>query len=206
MGEQVLGEGDAERAANIFQQIVEMAPENPEAISGLARALLAAGRADEAQRDAREPARKGRRRIPAIARARSALALAEAAPEPADTAELEARIAADPDDHEARLDLAGALMAQRRPRRRRRPAARKHRPRPRLERGRGAQAAAADPRGGRARRSLGGRSSAAASPRSCSAELETRAPSRAGLPARRAPCSSRAASCRCTFSSRATGR
>ena len=49
MGEQVLGEGDAERAANIFQQIFEMAPENPEAISGLARALLAAGRADEAR-------------------------------------------------------------------------------------------------------------------------------------------------------------
>ena len=27
MGEQVLGEGDAERAANIFQQILDMAPE-----------------------------------------------------------------------------------------------------------------------------------------------------------------------------------
>ncbi len=29
MGEQVLGEGDAERAATIFQQIFDMAPENP---------------------------------------------------------------------------------------------------------------------------------------------------------------------------------
>src|SRR6185503_9286742 len=45
MGEQVLAEGDATRAANIFAQVREMAPENPEVISGLARALLAAGRA-----------------------------------------------------------------------------------------------------------------------------------------------------------------
>ncbi len=44
MGEQVLAEGDAERAVSIFRQIVEMAPDNPEAIAGLARALIAAGR------------------------------------------------------------------------------------------------------------------------------------------------------------------
>src|SRR5436190_326226 len=47
---------------------------------------------------------------PILARARSALALAEAAPA-GETAELEARLAADPDDHQARIDLAGALMA-----------------------------------------------------------------------------------------------
>src|SRR5438067_6036176 len=41
MAEEVLGQGDAERAANIFGQIREMAPENPEVLSGLARALLA---------------------------------------------------------------------------------------------------------------------------------------------------------------------
>jgi putative thioredoxin len=109
MGEQVLGEGDAERAANIFQQIREMAPENPEAISGLARALLAAGRADEA-RAALEGLPEKAENDPAIARARSALALAESAPA-ADTSALEARIAADPDDHEARYELAGALAA-----------------------------------------------------------------------------------------------
>ena len=111
MGEQVLEEGDAERAANIFQQLVEMAPEHPEAISGQARALIAAGRIDEA-RAALDAVPEKAAKDPAIARARSALALAEAAPEAADTAELEARIAADPDDHQARLDLAGALMAR----------------------------------------------------------------------------------------------
>jgi putative thioredoxin len=110
MGEQVLGEGDAERAANIFQQIFDMAPENPEAISGLARALLAAGRADEA-RAKLEGLPEKIENDPAVARARSALALAEAAPA-ADTAALEARIGADPDDHEARFELAGALAAR----------------------------------------------------------------------------------------------
>lgn len=110
MGEQVLGEGDAERAANIFQQIFEMAPENPEAISGLARALLAAGRADEARArltDLPEKVEKD----PAIARARSALALAELAPS-GDPAAFEARIAADPDDLEARYELAGIYAAR----------------------------------------------------------------------------------------------
>jgi putative thioredoxin len=109
MGEQVLGEGDAERAANIFQQIFEMAPENPEVVSGLARALIAAGRPDEARAKLENLPDKVEK-DPAIARARSALALAEAAPA-GETAELEARIAADPDDHQARIDLAGALMA-----------------------------------------------------------------------------------------------
>jgi len=110
MGEQVLGEGDAERAANIFQQILDMAPEHPDAISGVARALIAAGRLDEARAtldDLPEKADKD----PAIARARSALALADVAPA-VETAELEARIARDPDDHQARIDLAGALLAQ----------------------------------------------------------------------------------------------
>ncbi|TMJ20378.1 MAG: tetratricopeptide repeat protein [Alphaproteobacteria bacterium] len=109
MGEQVLGEGDAERAANIFQQIFEMAPENPEVVSGLARALIGAGKPDEA-RAKLEGLPEKVEKDPAIARARSALALAEAAPA-GETAELEARLAADPDDHQARIDLAGALMA-----------------------------------------------------------------------------------------------
>jgi putative thioredoxin len=109
MGEQVLGEGDAERAANIFQQIVEMAPEHPEAIAGLARALIAAGRTEDA-RGTLEGLPEAADKDPAIARARSALALAEAAPT-GERSELEARVAADPEDHQARIDLAGALIA-----------------------------------------------------------------------------------------------
>src|SRR4051794_19133302 len=39
MGEEVLAGGDGGRAAGIFQQIFDMAPDNVEVISGLARAL-----------------------------------------------------------------------------------------------------------------------------------------------------------------------
>src|SRR5690606_4393593 len=49
MGEQVLADGDGERAAAIFTQIVEMAPENAAARSGLIRALLSAERGEEAR-------------------------------------------------------------------------------------------------------------------------------------------------------------
>jgi len=110
MGEQVLAEGDAARAANIFEQIIEMAPEHPEAIAGLARSLIAAGRIDDARARLENLPEKADK-DPAVARARSALALAQEAPA-AETAELEARIARDGDDHEARIDLAGALIAK----------------------------------------------------------------------------------------------
>jgi putative thioredoxin len=110
MGEQVLAEGDAERAMSIFSQIIDMAPENPEVIGGLARALVGAGRAEEAQAllDAVPEKLAG---DAAIARSRSAIALAQIAPANAETTEFERRIAADPDDHEARYELAGLLMA-----------------------------------------------------------------------------------------------
>ena len=49
MGEQVLADGDAERAAGIFAQVVEMAPDNGAAQAGLVRALVEAGRLDEAR-------------------------------------------------------------------------------------------------------------------------------------------------------------
>ena len=109
MGEQVLGEGDAERAANIFEQVREMAPDHPEVLAGLARAQLAAGRIEDARTTLAAIPEKAEK-DPAVARARSVLALAEAAPA-GETAELEQRIAADGDDHQARIDLAGALLA-----------------------------------------------------------------------------------------------
>ena len=111
MGEDVLAGGEVERAVSIFEQILEMAPDNPEVISGLARSLVAAGRTDEA-RALLDGAPEKAAKDPAIARARSALALAEVAPPDAETAEYERRIAANPDDLEARYELAGALMAK----------------------------------------------------------------------------------------------
>jgi putative thioredoxin len=110
MGEEVLGSGDAPRAVNVFRQIVEMASEHPEAVSGLARALIAAGEIGEARAILGGLPDK-LDKDPAVARARSALALAEIAPA-GETAELERQVAADPDDLQVRYDLAGALMAR----------------------------------------------------------------------------------------------
>ena len=110
MGEEVLGQGEAERAAGIFRQLHDMAPDNPEVISGLARSLIAAGQLDEARAALAEVPEKAEK-DPAIARARSALALTEVAPTE-DAGALEARVAANPEDLDARYELAGALMAR----------------------------------------------------------------------------------------------
>ena len=109
MGEQVLAEGDAPRAANIFRQVFEMAPDNAEVVGGLARALIAAGETDEA-RNILDGVSEELAKKPEVARARAALDLSSAAPAQ-DTSALEARLAANPDDHEARFELASAKMA-----------------------------------------------------------------------------------------------
>lgn len=49
MGEQVLAEGDGERAATIFGQVIEMATGNAPAHAGLIRALVHSGNLDEAK-------------------------------------------------------------------------------------------------------------------------------------------------------------
>jgi len=109
MGEQVLADGDAARAVNIFRQVRDMAPDDPAVIGGLARALISDGDVTEA-RSLLEELGDEQTRKPEIARARAALELASATPMP-DTGPLEARIAADPDDSEARFELASARMA-----------------------------------------------------------------------------------------------
>ena len=108
MGEQVLGEGDAARAANIFAQVVELDPGNPEAVGGLVRALVVDGKAAQA-RELLDGLDEDAAKHPAIARARAALEVASAPA--ADVGAEEARIAADPDDHEARFAIANARIA-----------------------------------------------------------------------------------------------
>jgi putative thioredoxin len=109
MGEQVLGDGDAQRATNIFRQVRDMAPDNAEAIGGLVRALVAGGETGEA-RAILDDLAEDLAKKPEIARARAALEVASAAPA-ADAAAIESRLAANPDDHDARFELASARMA-----------------------------------------------------------------------------------------------
>ena len=109
MAEEVLDGGDPARAASIFRQIRDLALDHPAAAGGLVRALVATGEPGEAQAviDSLSPEL---RKAPEVSRGEAALELAAAAPE-GDRGALEARVAADPDDHHARFELAAAKMA-----------------------------------------------------------------------------------------------
>ncbi|WP_309611697.1 tetratricopeptide repeat protein [Sphingomonas sp.] len=110
MGEQVLAEGDAPRAVSIFRQIHEMAPEDVAVIGGLVRALVVDRQFAEA-RAILDATPQSASKDAAVQRARAALEVADVPLPSSDVAAIEARIAADPDDHAARLDLANARMA-----------------------------------------------------------------------------------------------
>ena len=109
MGESVLAEGDGARAASIFAQILDMAKDNAAAHGGLIRALLLAGDT-ESEQAALDAVPADLADDPAIAQAKSALALAADAPDAGELAAFEAAVAANPDDHQARFDLASAQI------------------------------------------------------------------------------------------------
>ena len=110
MGEQVLDEGDVERALSIFDQLHELAPAHPQVIAGRLRALVAGGLFDEA--DAAVAALPPELLKDAVVtRALAGLALARSATPVDDLAGLAARVAASPDDHALRFELANGQMA-----------------------------------------------------------------------------------------------
>jgi putative thioredoxin len=110
MGEQVLAEGDGERAASIFQQIAEIAPEDVRVQSGLVRALIAAGRSDEA-RTAFEALPEEIRNDPVVAQAGTLLELAESGVDEGELADLRKAAAERPTDEQVQFDFAQAAFA-----------------------------------------------------------------------------------------------
>ena len=110
MAEQVLAEGDAERAAGIFAQVVQMVPDNGAAQAGLIRALVQTGRTDEAQA-ALAAAEQVPELVddPQLATARSALELAGNKVD--DSALAELRTKAEGGDMQARYEYAEAAFA-----------------------------------------------------------------------------------------------
>ncbi len=104
-----LEQGDARTAASIYQEVMQHDPENATAIAGLARAMIALGRAKEARQliDGLPGNVAGAAEITSV---RSSLELAEQSAGAArEVPKLRKRLAADPDDHQARIDLAVAL-------------------------------------------------------------------------------------------------
>ena len=108
---EALEQGRAEDAAELYAAAVQQDPEKPEAWGGFLRALIALGREEEAHAAlAQVPAKLAEHAE--VAGARSALALAEEGRKArAKLSTYEARLAADPADHQARYDLATALNA-----------------------------------------------------------------------------------------------
>jgi putative thioredoxin len=103
--------GDRAQAIDLFHAVLEQDPESAEAWGGLIRAMLAAGHEDEAKRLLSRVPPKLKEHAE-IAGARSALALAEEGRKAAAQLKtFEKRLAANPDDHQARYDLASALNA-----------------------------------------------------------------------------------------------
>jgi putative thioredoxin len=94
----------------VFAAVLSEQPEEPRAIGGLARAYLGVGDIERAKAtlDAAPALKKHEAPIQA---ARSAIELAEATSNVGETAQLRAAVEANPDDHQARLDLALALIS-----------------------------------------------------------------------------------------------
>ncbi|MEO1969253.1 MAG: tetratricopeptide repeat protein [Sphingomonadaceae bacterium] len=112
MADNILGEGDAPRAAGIYGQVVEMDPDNAAAHAGLIRALAQDGMVEEAQ-----SALTTARANPAVAedplidQAASALELLGDRPDEGELEELRAKAASNADDMDARLAYAEAAFA-----------------------------------------------------------------------------------------------
>lgn len=100
-------------AGALFAEVLKVEPENKIALAGMAQVSVNAGDIDQA--------RELIERIPAkergdafVAGVISAIDLAEQAGDTGDLPELSRKVAADPNDHQARFDLAMALFAGRR--------------------------------------------------------------------------------------------
>jgi putative thioredoxin len=105
--------GMAGEALSLYAAVLEAEPANPKAVAGMARLHLDAGDIEQAKGFlALAPLEEGKAEDPAIAAIRAALALAEQAADLGDIPDLEARIAANGRNWQARFDLALARNAR----------------------------------------------------------------------------------------------
>ncbi|MEE8370661.1 MAG: thioredoxin, partial [Sphingomonadales bacterium] len=112
-GAALLDAGAGEEALQIFTQAAALEPASPGAIGGLAKAYLALGRPEEAKGLLESLPEDGRDHALYTSAAATLELMAEApdGADGADLADLEERLEANPDDHEARFELAQAHQA-----------------------------------------------------------------------------------------------
>jgi putative thioredoxin len=110
MAKEAAQSGDHAGAAAIYSQVLQHEPDHAEALAGLARAMIDRGEFDQA-REVLARATGDLTRHAEVAAARSALDLAEQGQKAmGESGKLRDRLAQDPDDHAARLELATALF------------------------------------------------------------------------------------------------
>jgi putative thioredoxin len=107
---EALEAGDATTASSIYNEILQHEPTNAPAFAGLARCLISVSDFARA-RQLLNSAAPDLAKAPEVVAARSALDLAEQSASVGTVDELTSRLAADPNDHEARFDLAMAYYA-----------------------------------------------------------------------------------------------
>ena len=109
--EAALAEGDVNNAAQLFGQVVQQDRENAQALAGLVKCYVKTGDLTRAEQTlALVPPAKAD--SAPVASARAALELARKAPSPGEIDALRAKLDADPNDAQARFDLALALNAK----------------------------------------------------------------------------------------------
>ena len=110
MAKEAAQSGDHNSAGALYAQILQRDPANVEALAGNSRAMIARGELAKA-RQLLDRVPKESATHAEITAARSALELAEHAQKAmAGASKLRARVATNPDDHEARFELATALF------------------------------------------------------------------------------------------------
>ena len=107
-----LESGDASTAGAIYSQILQQEPANIKAMAGMGRCYLATGQIEGAQNALASIPDEGQN-DPDVTALRTALELAaQAETSSGEVPGLEAKVEADPNDHEARFNLALAYYAQ----------------------------------------------------------------------------------------------
>lgn len=105
----LLEQGDAQGALELFAGLAQAEPENAEALAGLARCLIALEEEEQAK-EMLESLSDKLKAHPEISAVRAAMELAAQGRAAAGMlGQYEQRLAANPDDHEARIELAVAL-------------------------------------------------------------------------------------------------
>ena len=109
--EDAMAAGDLQGAAEVYAAVLQQDQQNPAALAGLAQCYLKSGDSARAEQTiALVPPDK--RNVAAVEAVRAALELSRKANDAGDAADLEARVASDPSDHQSRYDLAIALAAK----------------------------------------------------------------------------------------------